>query len=192
MRPTTPEEALDLLLAGNARFVEGKSTGHDLAARREEVADEQQPYAVVLSCSDSRVPSELVFDATLGDLFVCRVAGNVLDPFVVGSIEYAVAHLSPVLVMVMGHERCGAVTAAVELVNGGGSPGGSIHAVVDALGAVLEPGMSVDEGVRANALAGARALPERSAIVREAVESNALRVVPAVYSLDSGRVELLA
>jgi carbonic anhydrase len=192
VRPTTPEEALDLLLAGNARFVKGKSTGHDLVARREEVADEQQPYAVVLSCSDSRVPSELVFDATLGDLFVCRVAGNVLDPFVVGSIEYAVVHLSPVLVVVMGHERCGAVTAAVELVNGGGSPGGSIHAVVDALGAVLEPGMSVDDGVRANALAGARALPERSAIVRQAAESDALQVVPAVYSLDSGRVELLA
>jgi carbonic anhydrase len=191
VRPTTPEEALDLLLEGNARFVEGKSTGHDFAARREEVADEQQPYAVVLSCSDSRVPSELVFDATLGDLFVCRVAGNVLDPFVVGSIEYAVAHLSPVLVVVMGHERCGAVTAAVELVNGGGSPGGSIHAVVDALGAVLEPGMSVGDAVRANALAGARALPERSAIVREAMESDALRVVPSVYSLDSGRVELL-
>ena len=111
-----------------------------------------------------------------------------LDPFVVGSIEYAVAHLSPVLVVVMGHERCGAVTAAVELVNGGGSPGGSIHAVVDALGAVLEPGMSVDDAVRANALAGARALPERSAIVRQAVESEALGVVPRLLArLGKGR-----
>ena len=97
-----------------------------------------------------------------------------LDPFVVGSIEYAVANLSPVLVVVMGHERCGAVTAAVELVNGGGSPGGSIHAVVDALGAVLQPGMSVDEAVRVNALPVRASLPERSAIVRQAVEANAL------------------
>jgi carbonic anhydrase len=189
--PRTPEEALDLLLAGNARFVEGQAAGHDLVARREQVAGQQNPFAVVLSCSDSRVPSELVFDQSLGDLFVCRVAGNVLAPMVVGSIEYAVAQFSPLLVVVMGHERCGAVTAAVELVNGGGSPGGSIHALVDALGAVLEPGMSVADGVRANVLAGVRALPERSAIVRRAVEANALEVVPAEYSLDSGRVAVL-
>lgn len=191
MPPRTPEEALDLLLAGNARFVEGQAAGHDLVARREQVSGQQNPFAVVLSCSDSRVPSELVFDQSLGDLFVCRVAGNVLDPMVVGSIEYAVVEFSPLLVVVMGHERCGAVTAAVELVNGGGSPGGSIHAVVDALAAVLEPGMSVADGVRANVLAGARALPERSAIVRRAVEANALRIVQAEYSLDSGRVVVL-
>ena len=191
MRPSTPDEALDLLLAGNERFVEGRAAGHDVVARREQVAGEQQPFAVVLSCSDSRVPAELVFDQGLGDLFVCRVAGNVLNPFVVGSIEYAVANLSPLLVLVMGHERCGAVTAAVELVNGGGSPTGSIHAVVDALASVLERGMSVDDAVRANTRAGAHALPERSAIVRRAMESDSLRVTAAVYSLDSGRVELL-
>jgi carbonic anhydrase len=189
--PNTPDEALDLLLAGNARYVEGQAADHDLVARREQVAGEQHPFAVVLSCSDSRVPSELVFDQSLGDLFVCRVAGNVLDPMVVGSIEYAVAQFSPLLVVVMGHERCGAVTAAVELANVGESPTGNIHAVVDALAAVLERGMSVDEAVYANARAGARALPERSAIVRRAVESSALRVVAAVYSLDSGRVEVL-
>ncbi len=191
MLPTTPDEALDLLLAGNARFVEGQAAGRDLVARREQVAAEQRPFAVVLSCSDSRVPAELVFDQGLGELFVCRVAGNILEPIVVGSIEYAVAQFSPLLILVMGHERCGAVTAAVELVNGGDSPAGSIHALVDALAAVLEPGMSVDDAVRANALAGARMLPERSAIVRRAAESGALRVVPAEYSLDSGRVVLL-
>jgi len=189
--PRTPAEALDLLLAGNARFVDGRAAGHDLVARREQVAGEQRPFAVILSCSDSRVPAELVFDQGLGDLFVCRVAGNILEPIVVGSIEYAVAQFSPQLVLVMGHERCGAVTAAVELLNGGESPAGSIHAVVDALGAVLEPGMSVDDAARANTLAGARTLSERSAIVRRAEESGALRVVPAEYSLDSGRVELL-
>jgi carbonic anhydrase len=189
--PATPDEALDLLLAGNARFVRGQAAGHDLVARRGQVAKAQAPFGVVLSCSDSRVPSELVFDQGLGDLFVCRVAGNVLDPMVVGSIEYAVSQFAPQVVVVMGHERCGAVAAAVELVNGGGSPAGSIHAVVDALAAVLERGMSVDDAVRANALAGARALPERSAIVRRAVETGALRVVPAVYSLDSGEVRLL-
>ena len=191
MLPTTPDEALDFLLAGNARFVEGQAAGRDLVARREQVAAEQRPFAVVLSCSDSRVPAELVFDQGLGELFVCRVAGNILEPIVVGSIEYAVAQFSPLLILVMGHERCGAVTAAVELVNGGDSPAGSIHALVDALAAVLEPGMSVDDAVRANALAGARMLPERSAIVRRAAESGALRVVPAEYSLDSGRVQVL-
>jgi carbonic anhydrase len=190
--PQTPDEALELLLAGNARFVEGRAAGHDLVARREEVAAAQSPSAVVLSCSDSRVPSELVFDQSLGDLFVCRVAGNVLDPIVIGSIEYAVAQFGPAVVLVLGHERCGAVTAAVELLNGGESPAGSIHALVDALAAVLEPGMSVEDAVCTNALAVARALPERSAIVRGAAESGLLRVVPAVYSLDSGKVELLA
>lgn len=192
MPPSTPDEALDLLLAGNERFVEGRAAGLDLVARREQVAGEQRPFAVILTCSDSRVPAELVFDQGLGDLFVCRVAGNILEPIVVGSIEYAVAQFSPKLVLVMGHERCGAVTAAVELVNGGDSPAGSIHALVDALASVLEPGMSVDDAVRANALAGARILPERSAIVRNAAESGSLRVVPAEYSLDSGKVVLLS
>ena len=192
MTPQTPEEALDLLLAGNLRFVEGRAAGHDLVARREQVAAEQRPFAVVLSCSDSRVPSELVFDQGLGDLFVCRVAGNVVDPIVLGSIEFAVAEFAPLLVVVMGHERCGAVTAAVQLTGGGESPPGSIHSVVDAVGAALEPGMTVDDAVRANALAGARALQERSAILRSAGESGALRVVAAEYSLDSGTVELLA
>jgi carbonic anhydrase len=190
--PSTPDEALDLLLAGNARFVEGHAAGHDLVARREQVAGAQHPFAVVLSCSDSRVPSELVFDQSLGDLFVCRVAGNVLDPIVLGSIEYAVAQFSPLLVVVMGHERCGAVTAALELAEAGGAVKGSINAVVDAFGPAIRPGISVEAAVRANAEATARAIVERSQIVRSAVESGALRVVAAEYSLDSGRVSLLS
>jgi carbonic anhydrase len=189
--PSTPAEALDLLLAGNARFVEGRAAGHDLLARREQVAGGQDPFAVVLSCSDSRVPSELVFDQGLGDLFVCRVAGNVLDPIVLGSIEYAVLHLSPLLVMILGHERCGAVTAALELAEAGGAVRGSIHSVLDALGPAIKPGTSVETAVRVNAQATAGALVERSAIVRDEVESDALRVVSALYSLDSGTVELL-
>jgi carbonic anhydrase len=189
--PSTPDQALDLLLAGNARFVEGHAAGHDLVARREQVAGEQHPFAVVLSCSDSRVPSELVFDQGLGDLFVCRVAGNVLNPIVLGSIEYAVSHFSPLLVVVMGHERCGAVTAALELAEAGGRVEGSIHTVLDALGPAIGPGVSVDAAVRANAEATARAVVERSEIVRRAVESGKLRVIAAEYSLDSGKVALL-
>jgi carbonic anhydrase len=191
VQPSTPDEALDRLLEGNARFVEGSAAGHDLVARREQVAGEQHPFAVFLSCSDSRVPSELVFDQTLGDLFVCRVAGNVLDPIVLGSIEYAVLHFAPLLVVVMGHERCGAVTAALELAEAGGPVKGSIHAVLDALGPAIKPGVSVEAAVRVNAQATARALVERSNIVQAAVEAAALRVVPALYSLDSGKVELL-
>jgi carbonic anhydrase len=189
---STPDEALDLLLAGNARFVQGHAAGHDLVARREQVAGEQHPFAVVLSCSDSRVPSELVFDQTLGDLFVCRVAGNVLDPIVLGSIEYAVTQFAPLLVVVMGHERCGAVTAALQLAEAGGAVRGSIHAVLDAFGPAIRPGISVAAAVRANAEATARALVERSEIVRGAVDSGAMRVVAAEYSLDSGRVVLLS
>jgi carbonic anhydrase len=189
--PDTPDEALDLLLAGNSRFVEGRAAGHDLVARRGEVAGEQHPFAVVLSCSDSRVPAELVFDQSLGDLFVCRVAGNVLDPIVLGSIEYAVTEFSPLLVVVLGHERCGAVTAALALAEAGGAVRGSIHAVLDALGPAIRPGTSIEAAVRENAERAARALLERSEIVRNARDSGALRVVAALYSLDSGRVQVL-
>ena len=112
----SPDEALQKLMEGNRQYVEGKMT-HEAksdTASRAALATSQKPYAIILSCADSRVPPEIVFDKGLGELFVVRVAGNVADPVVLGSVEYAAEHLGAPLVMVLGHERCGAVTATVD------------------------------------------------------------------------------
>src|SRR5271157_1437347 len=126
----TPDAALQRLVEGNKRFVKSHITHRALTIKetREELARGQKPYAIILSCSDSRVPPEIVFDETLGQLFVIRVAGNILDPVVLGSIEYAVEHLDPTLIMVLGHEACGAVTAAYDAT---GKPEGNVGAVID-------------------------------------------------------------
>src|SRR5512139_387673 len=112
----TPDQALTHLLRGNERFIAGwPDHPNQSARRRREVSDAgQQPYAIILSCADSRVPPEIIFDQGLGDVFVIRVAGNVLDDVILGTIEYAVEHMHTPLVMVLGHDKCGAVTAAVE------------------------------------------------------------------------------
>jgi carbonic anhydrase len=198
--PQTPQEALERLLAGNGRFVAGELTGvRGIAEQRAELASGQKPFAVVLTCSDSRVPPELVFDQGLGDLFVCRVAGNVLEPTILGSIEYAVASFDPKLVVVMGHERCGAVTEAVELVASGRTTSGSIQAVIDAIAPVVrstERGSQdtddyVDAVVRANVARVAQTIARESAIAGKALLAARLQVVEAVYALESGRVGML-
>ena len=140
----------------------------------------------MLTCSDSRVPPELVFDQGLGDLFVCRVAGNVVTPEVLGSVEYAVANFGCELVVVLGHQRCGAVTDTLELVKAGESAPGSVQSIVDAIASNVHADASVDEGVRANARAAAERLSESPALGDERVQ-----VAAAVYSLDTGAVELL-
>ncbi|HEY4484757.1 MAG TPA: carbonic anhydrase, partial [Nitrospiria bacterium] len=122
-----PDKALTMLMEGNARYVEGKMLHPNQAAdRMGELAKGQHPFAVILGCADSRVPPEIVFDQGLGDLFVLRVAGNIADDAVIGSIEYAVEHLGTTLVFVLGHERCGAVSAAVEVVTKGAKVPGHI------------------------------------------------------------------
>jgi carbonic anhydrase len=155
-------------------------------ARRAEVAAGQQPVAVVLTCADSRVAPELVFDQGLGDLFVCRVAGNIVTPEVLGSVEYAVANFGCALVVVLGHQRCGAVTDTLELVKAGERAPGSVQTIVDAIAPNVDADRSVDEGVRANARAAADRLRESPALGDEVVH-----VAAALYSLDTGGVELL-
>jgi carbonic anhydrase len=199
-RPSTPAQALERLAAGNDRFVAGSlEAAGAMAERRADVAAKQLPWAILLTCADSRVTPEHVFDQSLGDLFVCRVAGNVLDHHLVGSIEYAVEHFRPPLLMVLGHQRCGAVTDTIALVEKGGMAPGSIQSIVEAIAPIvrstergpLDDAAYVDAVVAANAGAVAKSIDERSAIVREAVSARNLGVQPAVYSLDSGRVELL-
>ena len=194
------DEALQKLLDGNKRYVESKMgacTASDAAAR-ERLAKSQHPYAIVLSCSDSRVPPELIFDKSLGEIFVVRVAGNVADPIVVGSIEYATEHLGSPLIMVLGHERCGAVTAAV---NSKGSPEGNIGAIIKAIAPAARKAKEMSRGktseelvecaVEVNAKAVAASLTRKSKLLAEQLKEGKIKIVAAKYDLDDGKVTLL-
>jgi carbonic anhydrase len=193
----TPEAALARLREGNRRFVRGRGRHpHQSPRDIRELANGQDPFAIVVGCADSRVPPEVLFDQGLGDLFDNRVAGNIVDTIMLGSIEYAVEHFAPPVLVVLGHERCGAVSAAVEVIESGGHAPGAIGAIVEALRPVVEPliggpGDVVEAAVRANVLAQARHLTEVSEIAREKVHAGELTIVGARYDLDSGRVVLL-
>jgi carbonic anhydrase len=195
--PDTPAKALSRLLAGNRRFVAGRAR-HPRATLRtvRALAAAQDPFAIVLGCADSRVPPEVLFDQGLGDVFDNRVAGNIVDDLLLGSIEYAVEHFAPPVLLVLGHERCGAVKATIETIESGGTAPGHIGAVVEALRPILEPvldrpGDPVENGVVANIRAQTAALVERSEIVRSQVESGAITVVGARYDLDTGKVRMI-
>ena len=193
----TGEEALKRLMEGNARYVAAKATHpNQTTERRMEVAKGQNPFAVILSCSDSRVPAEILFDQGLGDLFVLRTAGNVLADVVVGSIEYAVAELKVPLLMVLGHENCGAVKAAVSLVKDGAKFPGQINRLAELIAPAAKkakdmPGDFVDNTVRLNAVMTAAELSKTEPILAEATKDKQLMVVAARYDLDEGRVEVL-
>ena len=187
------DEALAKLMAGNQRYVRHEQQHPNQSlARRKELGAGQHPFAVIVGCADSRVSPELLFDQGLGDLFVIRVAGNIVNDAVLGSIEYAVEHLGTKLVMVLGHEKCGAVSAAVE----GGIAAGHIKAVVAAIQPSVEAcgkesGDSIHNCVIANARRAARQVRESEPLLKDAVEKHGVKVVAADYALDSGKVNLL-
>jgi carbonic anhydrase len=188
----SPEEALKRLLDGNKRF-----TGHHLEhpdqseERVLELTQTQHPLATVLSCADSRVTAEIIFDQGLGDIFDVRVAGNIATPAVIGSIEYAVALLETPLLMVLGHERCGAVTAAVDHGILGGAMGTFVDAILPAVDSVKgQPGDAVDNAVSANVSYQVDQLL-RSELVRDRQASGQLHIVGARYDLDTGIVTLV-
>lgn len=189
----TADEALKMLMEGNERFVSGKprSRAGDVA-RRAELAQSQAPYAVIVCCSDSRVGPELVFDSGLGDLFVIRTAGEVFADPGYGSIEYAVEHLHSPLVVVVGHERCGAVSAAVA----GGDAPGHIASIVKALQPAVQatkgqPGDAIENAVKENVRELVAKLQSTGPILSEFVHEGKLKIVGACYDLDSGKVEML-
>jgi len=198
----TPDQALARLMAGNAKFVAGSlEATRALAERRADVANAQRPFAMVLCCADSRVPPEHVFDQSVGDLFVCRVAGNVLEPAALGSFEYAVANIgSPAVLLVLGHQRCGAVTDTIKVVESGGAAPGSIQHIVDAIAPAVKAtargssteGDYTEAVVRTNARMVAHAAVAGSEILRKAIAEHHLKVVSARYALDSGKVTLLS
>lgn len=194
--------ALQRLRDGNLRFATNRrsfdpSFSH---TRREELLAGQEPFAIILGCSDSRVPAEIVFDQGLGDLFVIRVAGNIVAPSQIGSVEFAVSLFGTRLVVVLGHTFCGAITVTIdELIRGGDSPSKNISAIVDrvkpSVEGLLRTNLRHDhdallqEAIRANVRASANHLRHGSTIIENLVEKDGLVIVGAEYSLETGRVD---
>lgn len=190
------DQALAALKDGNERFIKaGAECFEDLAQRRQSIAAGQAPFAVIVACSDSRVPPELLFARGLGELFVIRDAGNTVDTVAIGSIQYAVEHLGVPLVVVLGHRRCGAVQAAVAVVEENAVFPGSIGQMVEPIvPAVLKakgaPGDLLDNAVRENVRRTVMRLRTSSEpILKDPLEAGRLRVVGARYDLDDGRVD---
>lgn len=207
----TPDEALQKLMEGNKRYVENQMTGTKLCdlTTRSGLSKSQKPYAIILTCSDSRVPPEIIFDKGLGEIFVIRVAGNIPDPVVLGSIEYAAEHLGSPLVMVLGHERCGAVAATVGA-KGKSTGSANIDAIVKTIAPsikIASKGCDACKGdakcadtnkeafvecvVDANAKSVAANLTKKSKILKHLVAEKKIKIVVAKYDLDDGNVSVL-
>lgn len=189
---STAEDALNLLKEGNARFVADDTEIINVSSvKRNELENGQSPYAVVISCSDSRVTPSHVFNAGLGELFEIRIAGNILDEYALGSVEYGVEHLGCPLLVVMGHESCGAVTAAFEAYEAKSEPEGAIGELVAALTPSVEAvnASSIEDASHTNVQSTIEALKQNH-VVAEAIESGKLQLVGAYYDLD-GHVTFL-
>ena len=191
------QEAMQKLMDGNKRFVSGTLAQKDLGAKkREELAKGQKPFATVLTCSDSRVPPELLFDQGLGDIFVVRVAGNVVDPIALGSIEYAAEHLGSPLVLILGHSKCGAVKATLE---SKGKPEGNIGAIVKkimpAVDAAKKKGGTQDEiletAIKENVKNVYADVMKNSKIIPHLVEEGKLMIVAGEYDITTGKIEMI-
>jgi carbonic anhydrase len=197
----TAREALRRLREGNRRFVDARGRdGLASHARRAELVAGQEPFAIVLGCSDSRVPAELVFDQGLGDLFVIRVAGNIVAPSQVGSVEFAAERFGTRLVVVLGHSQCGAILATLEeLRRPVGTPSRNLRSIIDRVRPAVESVLASDPGrdpdallrraVRANVRASASHLRHGSELIESFVHEHGLLVVGAEYSLETGAVE---
>lgn len=185
------EDLIQSLKSGNERFSQD-SMNHKLQnqSRRDELVKGQNPKTIVLSCADSRVVPELAFDVGLGELFVVRVAGNVANTDSIASIEYAVANLKSSLIIVLGHQNCGAVTAAIA----GGDNGYNLNHLLSQITPAVnacEKGINVNVVVKKNAELVAEDLKSRSSIISNAVQNGELTIKPAYYNLDSGKVDFL-
>ncbi|WFU23321.1 carbonic anhydrase [Bradyrhizobium sp. CB1717] len=193
----SPEAALKRLMEGNDRYVQGVSRRDDFKRERQILVDGQNPYAAVLSCADSRVAPELVFGSGLGDLFVCRLAGNFVNDDTLASMEYAVAVLNTPLILVLGHDHCGAIDATIKSLHDNKPPPGHISSLVAALAPAVEvsrqqTGDTSAEATRQNVIDNVNKLKSTGPILNAAVEQNRLKVVGGLYRLDTGRVDLLS
>lgn len=182
------QEALKKLKEGNENYIADKENVATSKAIRESLIKGQSPYAIILSCADSRVIPESIFDADAGEIFVCRVAGNIANTETIASIEYAVAHLETKLIVVLGHESCGAVTAAIN----GGDNGHNLNMLCAHIAPAIAASDSqeVNTVVKKNAELNAQFLSDRSDIISKAL-NDGLQIVPAYYSLSDGKVSFL-
>ena len=187
----TPDAALAALTEGNRRFVSGKLVAHeqDLAILKQHTEEKQEPFAAVLSCADSRVPVELVFDQSIGHIFVTRVAGNIITPEIIGSLEYGAAVLGTKVILVMAHSNCGAVKATIQ----GKEVPGQISALFPHIQpAVNQAGADLVSATKANAQIQATLLRESSTVISGLVKSGSVKVVAGYYDLGTGSVTLLS
>jgi carbonic anhydrase len=186
----TADAALAELTEGNKRFMSGRLIAHeqDLAVLKQHTEEKQEPFAAVLSCADSRVPVELVFDQSIGHIFVTRVAGNVITPEIIGSLEYGAAVLGIKVILVMGHSNCGAVKATIQ----GKEVPGQISALFPHLQpAVDQAGPDLESATKANARIQATLLRESSTVISDLVKSGSVKVIAGYYDVGTGSVTLL-
>jgi len=189
-----PAEAISKLKEGNGRYTSGNlQHPGQTSERRAELAKTQHPFATILSCSDSRVPPEIVFDQGLGDLFIVRVAGNVINDEGLGSVEYSVDHLGSRLILVLGHQNCGAVKAARETIAAKGNAPGHIESLVTAIKPAVEATAKedLDATIKANVKQVVQALRSSTPILKAEVDSGKIQVIGGYYSLDTGAVTFL-
>jgi carbonic anhydrase len=196
------KEAIDRLREGNRRFAEGNESLHSIAdpKKRKTLIERQDPFAIILGCSDSRAPAEILFDHGLGDLFVIRVAGNIVAPSQIGSIEFAAERFGTSLVVVLGHSKCGAIQATLEeLAQPRENRSSNLRSIVKRISPSVEPLLQTDlrnnpaelmrKAVRANVIASVENLQSGSPILTELVEQDKLQIIGAEYSFDSGLVD---
>ncbi len=186
----TPDAALSELMEGNKRFVANQLTSfqHDLDILKQHTVEKQEPFAAVLSCADSRVPVELVFDQSIGHVFVTRVAGNIITPEIIGSLEYGAAVLGTKVILVMGHSGCGAVKASIQ---GKAVPGQISSLFPHIQPAIDQAGSNLEAATKANAKIQATLLSESSPVISSMVKEGKLKVVGGYYDLGSGAVTLV-
>ena len=205
-RPETAEQALEMLKQGNARFVENVQNPQSTLLASNALTHVHEPFAIILGCSDARVPAEIVFDQGLGDLFVIRVAGNVVAPSQIGSVEFATEKFGTKLVVVLGHSHCGAVTACVEtLINPDQQFSPNLRSIVDRIrpsvynlheiytanGQDIDEQELINRGIKANVRMSVTQLKYGSRILEDAVNNGSLIIVGAVYDLDTGKVTFI-
>jgi carbonic anhydrase len=186
----SPEGALSELMDGNQRYVTGRTTAHehDLQVLKAKTAEKQQPFAAVLSCADSRVPVELVFDQSIGHLFVCRLAGNMTTPEVIASIEYGATVLGIKAIMVLGHSNCGAVAATIK----GSAVPGQISVLFPHIRPAVDlAGLNIEAATKVNAKIQAALLAEASTVIGGLVKENKIKVVAGHYDVTNGMVTLV-
>lgn len=187
------DKALQALIEGNKRFAGSKQLHPNQDKnRRDEVVKGQKPFAIIVGCSDSRIPPEILFDQGIGDLFIIRLAGNIVDDMALGSIEYAADHLGCRLVVVLGHSKCGAVTATAQ----GGEAHGHIGSIADVINTAIEnvkgkPGDLVDNAIRENARLVTAAIASSKPMLEKMVQEGKIAVATMYYDIDTGLVEIL-